>query len=210
MTEITNGIRSVLSRPAIYELWSRLVGGVRARTILIDEYVRPSASDRILDVGCGPGDFLTLLPPDVRYVGVDISAAYINRARARFGSRAEFHVGDATKFAAPDRGFDLVVALGVLHHLDDTQAKEVLEVAAQALAPGGRAVTIDPVYARGQNRVARAIIERDRGQHVRTPDGYESLVRDTFSTVHAAIRHDLLRMPYSHCILESSGAIGSL
>ncbi|MGH3264643.1 MAG: hypothetical protein ACRDNS_21920, partial [Trebonia sp.] len=98
----------------------------------------------------------------------------------------------------------LVLAFGVLHHLDDRQAKEALRLAARGLARDGRVVTVDPVYAPGQSHVARAIIARDRGQHVRTLDAYEALAREAFSTVQAVVRHDLLRMPYSHCILESS------
>jgi SAM-dependent methyltransferase len=204
MTEITRGIRSILSNPAVYELFSRLVGGERARRTLVAEHLRPSGADRVLDIGCGPGELLTLLPADVRYLGVDISAAYIERARARFGSRAEFHVGDATSFSPGDRRFDLVLAIGVLHHLNDQQAKDLLQIAARALAPDGRVVTVDGVYAPGQSRIASAIIARDRGQHVRTTDGYEALAHETFSTVRAVVRHDLLRMPYSLCILESS------
>lgn len=209
MTEITRGIRSILSRPAVYELFSRLVGGERTRRTLVGQYVRPSAGDRILDIGCGPGELVTLLPADVRYVGVDISAAYIERARDRFGSRAEFHVGDATTFSPGERRFDLVLAMGVLHHLDDAQAEDLLQMAARALAPNGRVVTVDGVYAPGQSRIARAIIARDRGQHVRALDGYEALAGESFSTVHSVVRHDLLRMPYSLCILESSAPLVS-
>jgi SAM-dependent methyltransferase len=204
MTEITGGLRSILSHPAVYELFSRLVGGERARRTLIAEHVRPSAGDRILDIGCGPGELLTLMPSDVRYVGVDISDAYIDRARDRFGNKAEFHVGDASTFSPGERRFDLVLAIGVLHHLDDHQTRHLLQMAGRALAPEGRAVTVDGVYAPGQSPVARAIIDRDRGQHVRTLDGYEALAGETFSTVQAVVRHDLLRIPYSLCILESS------
>lgn len=204
MTEITGGIRSILSHPAVYELFSRLVGGDKARRTLIAEHVRPSARDRILDIGCGPGELLTLMPADVRYVGVDISAVYIDRARDRFGTKAEFHVGDASTFSPEERRFDLVLAIGVLHHLDDHKARDLLQMAGRALAPDGRAVTVDGVYAPGQSPVAKAIIARDRGQHVRALDGYRALAGETFSTVQAVVRHDLLRMPYSLCILESS------
>jgi SAM-dependent methyltransferase len=202
VSQVTSGVRAILSRPAVYELWSELVGGERARRIVIDEYARPTDGDRVLDLGCGPGDLITSLPESVSYVGVDISPEYIASARARFGARGEFEVGDASGFAVGDRRFDLVIVVGVLHHLNDHEVAELFAGAAAVVADRGRIMTIDPVHAPGQSRVARAIIDRDRGQHVRDADGYALLARTAWESVQVAVRHDLLRMPYSHCILE--------
>jgi SAM-dependent methyltransferase len=206
VTETTRGVRSVLARPAVYELWSRLVGAEHAWFTFIEDYVRPQPGDRILDLGCGPGQLLALLPKGVTYLGIDISPQYIARARQRFGAQARFEVGDATKFDAEASRFKLVLAYGVLHHLDDTQTLGLFESAARALESTGRLVTVDPVYAPDQSRAARAIISRDRGQHVRTRDEYARLARDRFSGVTDVVRHDFLRIPYSHCILECSAA----
>jgi SAM-dependent methyltransferase len=139
---------------------------------------------------------------NVGYLGVDISEQYIERARERFGERAEFRVGDATRLASDLRDFDLVIAFGVLHHVDDNGAVRLFRGSAEALADGGRVVTVDPTYAPGQGRAARAILARDRGRHIRGPKEYERLARDALSTVETTVRHDLLRIPYSHCILE--------
>jgi SAM-dependent methyltransferase len=202
MSQVTTGLRSVLSRPEVYELWSRAVGGEHGRSSLIREYVRPAADARILDLGCGPGELLEYLPTSVTYVGVDISTEYIARARERFGTRAEFRVGDATE-AEPDLGtFDLVLAFGVLHHLDDAQVQALFAAAAGVLTPGGRAVMVDPAFDAAQSRAARMVIERDRGQHVRTRDAYAALARTSFAHVTATVRENLLRIPYTHCVLE--------
>jgi SAM-dependent methyltransferase len=159
-----------------------------------------------LDLGCGPGELLEYLPADVSYLGVDISPEYVERARQRHGSRARFELADATRFEAERGRFDLVLAFGVLHHLDDNQARAMLAGAARALAPSGRAIAVDPALADGQKRAARMIIRRDRGHHVRDADHYARLAMPSFSRVHAVIRHDLLRIPYTHCILECTAA----
>jgi SAM-dependent methyltransferase len=201
MGQTTTGVRAVLSNPAVYELWSRLVGGERGRTRFVAEHVRPSPGERVLDLGCGPGELLPYLG-DVRYTGIDLSASYIERARERFNGRAEFRLGDATRIDDDLTGFDLVVVAGALHHIDDDGVRRLFAGAARALAPGGRAVSLDPVFTPAQGRLARTIIARDRGQHVRTPDAYARLARESFADVGVSLRHDLLRIPYSHCVME--------
>lgn len=203
MAQQTHGLRRVLSQPDVYELWSRFVGADRSRRTLVREHVRPWPSARVLDLGCGPGELVRYLG-DVQYVGLDISEAYIARAERMYGDRAEFRVGDAT---APDedlRGFDLVLAFGVLHHLDDAGGRELFSRAAEALAEGGRAVTVDPAFTPDQHRISRFLISHDRGRDVRTEAGYRRLADHAFPDVRSTVRSDLLRVPYTHCVLEAA------
>lgn len=186
----------------MYELWSRLVGADRSRAALVREHVRPFAGARVLDLGCGPGELVRYLG-DVRYVGVDVSPPYIERARRLYGDRAEFRVGDATRLDDDLHDFDLVLAFGVVHHLDDDLARDFWRGAAAALAPGGRAVGVDPTLAAGQPRLARLVISADRGDRVRSPDAYKRLIASAFGDVRMTVRSDLLRIPYTHCVLEA-------
>ena len=76
----------------------------------------------ILDVGCGPADILAYLP-NVDYWGFDISEAYIERAGNAFGTRGHFNckqlqVDDLDELPK----FDVVLAIGLLHHIDDQVA----------------------------------------------------------------------------------------
>src|SRR5262245_64697948 len=90
-------VRNLLALPAFYRAFGRLIGG-SARETYVREYLRPVAGERVLDIGCGPGDILAFLPP-VRYVGVDLSANYIAAARARYGTRGEFRCEDVADLA---------------------------------------------------------------------------------------------------------------
>ena len=201
MTEKRSGVRSVLSDPRIYNVAQQVLGTTRSRRELVGRYLRPTPGMRMLDIGCGTASLLEHLD-GVSYVGFDPTPAYIEAARAKHGDRGTFFVGSIGGTSARDLGrFDVVLAKGVLHHLDDALAKELFELAAEVLEPNGRLVTFDGCYAPNQSRVARFIISRDRGQNVRTPAGYEALAQTAFTRVNVHIRHDLLRVPYTHAIL---------
>jgi SAM-dependent methyltransferase len=194
-------VRGILSSPRVYELWSRLVGGERGRGTVLRDHVRPEPGARVLDLGCGPGELVPYLGA-VRYVGVDVSDAYVARAREAFGDRAEFRVGDATHLDGDLRDFDVVLAFGVIHHLDDDSAVRLLEAARAALRAGGRFVAVDPAWIANEPVAARVLVSWDRGAHVRGPAEYQRLAESVFEHVRCEVRRDLLRIPYTHCVLE--------
>lgn len=202
MAQITNGIRSVLSHPAVYDALQNLLGAKKFRKFFSASMIRACPADRVLDIGCGTAEILEFLP-EVDCVGYDISEQYIESARRRFGARGKFEAKIATEAdvagAAP---FDIVLALGVLHHLDDETALTLMRTAHAALKPGGRLVTFDPVFALGQSPLAHFLISKDRGQNVRDQPGYENLARSAFQTVRTTVRHQHW-IPYSHCFIEA-------
>lgn len=201
MAQTTNGLRAILSMPAVYSLFQAIMGSNQTRADFVREFVRAKPGMRVLDVGCGPADILSYLP-DVKYLGFDISEAYIRQARSKWGHRAQFHCQElSTATLEPLPPFDLVLVLGVLHHLDDHQALGVLTMAHSALTAGGRIVTIDPCLEPGQNPLARLLVSRDRGQNVRSRSAYERLAASVFSTVRVEVRHQRW-IPYTHCFME--------
>jgi SAM-dependent methyltransferase len=195
-------LRRALAVPAAYRLFSWVAGG-DARDTYVREYVRPAPHARILDIGCGPADILEFLPAGVTYVGFDDSAAYVAAAQRRFGGRGEFSCQRLTpELVARYAGFDLVLANGVLHHLDDREAQILFRIAHAALVPGGRLVTLDGCFVPGQSAIARLLLQRDRGRYVRDEAAYVRQARAVFPDVVAHVRHDLMRVPYTHIVME--------
>ena len=198
-------MRQILAIPAVYKLFARMVGAHRERLAFVREYVRPKPGDRILDIGCGPADIVEYLPNDVEYTGFDNNPAYIDFARGRYGERARFEcqrVSEAKDLAERPHSFDIVLAIGILHHLDRDEAIAMFRIASQQLKRGGRLVTLDGCYVEGQSRIARHLLSRDRGEFVRTAGEYLALAKAVFDDVTASIRHDLLHIPYTHVALE--------
>ena len=202
MAEVTHGLRSLLAIPTIYNLFNTLIGDTAYRTTMVREYIRPEPGERVLDIGCGPGNMLPFLGA-VQYAGFDPNQHYINAAHARFGGHGTF-VCDTVKESTGERytNMDLVLALGVLHHLNDHDASVLFRVAHSILRPGGRLVTLDGCYTKDQSSLARFAISRDRGRNVRTKDGYMRLGQCVFSQMVATIRHDMIRIPYTHIIIK--------
>jgi cyclopropane fatty-acyl-phospholipid synthase-like methyltransferase len=194
-------IRSVLALPQAYQLFWNVIGGAARSRTLVAEYIRPKAGDRILEIGCGPGTIVPYLPP-CEYVGFDASAQYIEQARRRF-PQARFVCERVSEYTLPQRSyFDSVLALGILHHLGDPEASQLFQIAHQALKPGGKLVTLDGVWTNAQSSAARALLARDRGEFIRDEAGYVGMASKVFNNVKATVRDGLLRIPYTHIILE--------
>jgi SAM-dependent methyltransferase len=206
MDQITTGIRSILSLPVVYDTFQTVVGAVNSKRRVCQEYVARGSSNTVVDVGCGTADLLRFLPREARYFGFDLSQAYIEKARKRHAGRtnATFLCADLNEIG-PDAipPCDLAIVFGVLHHINDESARRLHESLFDRLAPGGRLITVDPTLVDGQSPVARELIKRDRGQHVRSPTAYEALVPDRFHDHVTEVRHDMLYIPYSLAVTVS-------
>ena len=202
MTQTTSGIRAILSVGRVYDSFQDLSGARRARRRFADEYIRAAPGHRILDIGCGTAAILEHLP-GVEYWGFDLSRDYVETARTRYGARGNFYCSDISEVNLQKLPrFDVVLALGVLHHLDDAGVLTLLRLARTAFGETGRLITWDPCYVDRQSVLRRLIIGMDRGRNVRDELGYQRLCEAVFGRVHGHIRHDLLRIPYTHAIFE--------
>lgn len=94
-----------------------------------------TAGGRVLDVGCGRGLLLKYLPPEAisSYVGIDVSEAAIQMARAQF-PRAHFEVADATIYEPP-HDFEVIVFNDSLYYFPFPEQQ--VERYAQALTSDG-------------------------------------------------------------------------
>lgn len=201
MAQITHGVRAILSHPFIYTALQSMMGAHQARKRFVANFVKPFPGMKVLDVGCGPADILAYMP-DVDYWGFDIDDDYIEQARKKFGARGKFHCKQLqTADLASLPSFDIVLAIGLFHHLDDAVAVEVMQLAAKALKPGGRLLTIDPCFEASQNPIARFLIRSDRGQNVRDKTGYAALADAVFESPRVEVRHTAW-IPYTHCFMD--------
>jgi len=179
-------MRSILSSPSVYLGFQALVGGTKMRSLCL-ALLEPKSGQKIVDIGCGPAYYLAELPA-VDYYGFDTDARYIDHARKRFGSRGHFYVEPFTQVHADSLGpFDGVLLMGLLHHLTDSECGALLSLLSKCLRPGGRVVTLDTVVHERQSAIERWLALNDRGQHVRSPSGFEALAKLHFSDVQSTL-----------------------
>lgn len=205
MDQKTDGIYRLTQISSLYNVYQRMLGAERARRTLVCDYIRPFADARVLDLGCGPAAILPYLGP-VHYVGIDANAAHVEQAQRVFAGLGQFIAGDFSRATEQGVGFDIVLCLGLLHHLDDHAVRALAKLGSSCLKPGGRLIAVDPAFVDGQNPVARFLAAKDSGQNVRTPDGYGSLLGTSFGDIDTHVRSDLLIVPYTHCITTAVAA----
>jgi len=191
----------IMGMPLIYKLFQRGIGKSTTTAYLVDEFIQPESKLWILDVGCGNAQIRKFLG-DVNYVGIDHNPKYIVKARKASGLNDEFHVADVSEVGQlVTNKFDRVLLIGVLHHLSDAQCQDLIRNCAQLLATNGHLFAFDPALIDDQHPIARFLAKSDRGRFARSPDDYRKLIQEEFASVVVTVRHDLLRIPYSHSII---------
>jgi 2-polyprenyl-3-methyl-5-hydroxy-6-metoxy-1,4-benzoquinol methylase len=170
------GIHRLLENPEFYELVQKMFAH-KPTKIKWDKALGSCTSKTVLDLGCGTGK----LAPELKaghYIGIDISPACIEVAKADYGDHGEFYClsVDDLQTLAP-QNIDVILMLGVLHHLSDSQVRSLFILLSRALSDDGFILTLDPEL-RGHFNLSNLLVSFDRGMHVRDQTGYMSLVTD--------------------------------
>lgn len=121
---------------------------------------------RVLDYGCGKGDFaLKLLAAGAQVDGIDIAENYIEESIAvalKAGypaSQFNFQIMDAHALTFDANSFDYVVGNGILHHLNFELALDEIH---RVLKPGGRAIFQEPLAGNPLLRLFRVLTPNAR------------------------------------------------
>ena len=198
-------LQSPLGNPEIYIAVQKLLGADRLRRLAIAEFAKVKPCERVLDIGCGPGYVLDYLP-EVDFVGFDTSQRYIEHAANKYGNRGSFYCDMFSEKRAGELGkFDVILLFGLLHHVDDVVAENLLGLLAECSMPEVRLVTIDPCFVPDQNFLQRAVARADRGKFVRTEAAYDLLGSTHFRSVEAKVFHNVCRIPSTErvaCLTE--------
>ena len=162
-----DGLRA---RASVYEG----LAGPDSRQIAFDA-VRETAPERVLEVGCGWGEFAARVQEELgaTVVAVDISPRMVELARER---GVDARVGDVQELPFADGEFDCATAMHILYHAADVD--RALAELRRVLRPGGRLVATT----NGKRHLEELwlLVGRDKSKedrHFFSEDGEELLLR---------------------------------
>jgi SAM-dependent methyltransferase len=170
--------------------------------------------ERVVDVGCGPGDLLRQMargrPDWWELVGFDLSAGMVAQATERTqGQEVRFLVADAQSLPFPDETFDVVMARHMLYHVPDID--RAVSEAARVLRPHGRILVTTnsahtmPEYQdliQGAARRFPGMEQRERVTDRFSLENAPDFLKPCFGAVQAHILHGTLRFPSAQPLLE--------
>lgn len=209
MGQVSHGVRKILEVPWVYNFFQR---SIQKKSIWADIFEREISLDvdssRILDIGCGPGNLLAeegMKIDQSKFVGIDPSQDYVDHATELFPA-ARFLTGTVRSVDLTEETFDLIIIAGVLHHVDDQEAMEIMTFAHAHKSNKGLILSLDPVFFSGQNVFARWMALADRGQNVRTAKSLEGLWRGALasSDIQISIKSGYLRVPHDYVLCKVS------
>jgi SAM-dependent methyltransferase len=199
-------ISQVFDNANLYNLFQLGIQKSGTKDFLNREILKSESIERVLDFGSGIGHHSQLFQGK-QYLGIEPSESCVLSAERLYkDSNATFLVGDHTALKSLTEGtFDLIFAIGVLHHIDDLVFNEFVEQAFRLLKPGARLMTFDPVLHQHQRKLSKWVVKQDRGQWVRTENEYLTVIKRFFlDNTDSRIYSRLLRIPYDHILINTT------
>jgi 2-polyprenyl-3-methyl-5-hydroxy-6-metoxy-1,4-benzoquinol methylase len=169
---------------------------------------------RILDIGCGFGLFgcyFSKIFPGIEYHGIDLNAQRVDMARtaaSRLGlDNTKFSCRDARDLTIDDQ-YDAIMMIDLMHHIDDSAKKHLIQTCSDHIAPGGRLiikdVTTRPLSGMAFTWALDVFMTRGFDMWYRDEDYFHNILGEYFSRVDVFAITDWL--PYPHIIYLSEKA----
>jgi SAM-dependent methyltransferase len=201
MRRLPESIYSLLTPGFAYSGYQAIIGAGSFRRRFLDRPDVFTSGSLVLDIGCGPGESSKEIQ-QTRYVGYEPNPRYVERAKREYGTWGEFHCGDAMDVPA-DFHCDTVLLMAVLSCVPDNVLRYTLETARRVLLPGGVLLAHDGVYANGQSKGSKFMLDIERNSHIRHLDEYRTAVTEFFPESTFTLKANAYRIPYSMVLVES-------
>ncbi|NWF66371.1 MAG: class I SAM-dependent methyltransferase [Campylobacterales bacterium] len=209
MAHSDSGLQKILKNPVIFDTFQKLIGRTKSDMIFTNDYVKPFDGMRVLDIGCGTSAILKFLSEyDIIYDGYDANLSYINSSKERWKNRDKFNFHnqivdeELLKKVGSKDSYDVVLAIGLMHHLSDEDILTLVDTAYCALKEGGSFITFDPCNLDDMNILETIVYKYDRGRNVKKVNEYIDLLSSKFSNIDSFLRGDMTTLPIRFLVLN--------
>lgn len=145
---------------------------------VIDEYSGNFNYNNVLDIGSGTGS-LSKLFNKKKYLGIDIDEGSTKYAK-EVNIGYKYLTRDVTKFNLKKK-FDLIIVIGVFHHLNKEEVLKSLILIKKHLNKNGGVIIIEAIKPISNwNLISVFLRSLDRGHFIRTKKEYENLIKRHF------------------------------
>lgn len=201
-------IRRLSEIPSVFDAlrWI-LEGGFFGHRSIFDKELAQQGG-LVLDLGCGTGQWSTRFACD-RYIGIDVVPEYLIAAKVKHPQH-EFVLADGRLLPLSDRSVSQIMISGVLHHLSDEAAHDVLLECSRVLRHDGRLIIWEDVpVSVWRNPIGHLAHCLDNGSFIREADEYADLLRRCFE-VHSSrkLRSGFMNYVAFDCRLATKDTTG--
>lgn len=142
---------------------------------IIKKELDAKKNERILDIGCGLGNFSKVT--EGNYIGIDSNKSFIRFANKHYGSNnKKFILMDATKLHFKDKSFDKTMFISMLHHFSDQEGEKVLKEAKRVTKKYFLILDLVPT----KRLLVNFLYKMDRGSNIRPLEAQFKLIRKYF------------------------------
>jgi|TARA_Y100000310_G_scaffold71619_1_gene67497 2-polyprenyl-3-methyl-5-hydroxy-6-metoxy-1,4-benzoquinol methylase len=148
--------------------------GDRDKQKLAIEYY--SGEKRVLEIGCSCGNISAVFKefPDIEFLGIDIDQIAIDVAKKRFSKNKNFIFLNISldEIKETNQKFNYILVASILHHVDNSITKKILNDALAVLAPKGKLVICEPNKPGPNDPLVfhRNVHYFEKGEYLRTQD----------------------------------------
>jgi cyclopropane fatty-acyl-phospholipid synthase-like methyltransferase len=166
--------------PNLWLLMQKMIGGNGSKQEFATKWY--SLQKNILEIGCSVGNVSSCFTryKDINFVGIDIDAAVIRVAEKRFKNFPNFNFRHCylSDYLSEGKFFDYILFAGILHHVDDQTAIQLLQDVKKCAAKEASIIVYDPeMTTPDDNILLRLFLKNmEQGQFVRSRAEYQNLI----------------------------------
>ena len=165
----------ILDNAAIFNL-VRTITDSRSHNIgIIKKELKAKKNEKILDIGCGLGNFSGVTGGD--YTGIDANQSFIKFANRHYrNANKKFMVMDAKKLQFKDKFFDKSIFISMLHHFSDKESEKILKEIQRVTKKQLLVLDLLPT----KRKFIHFLYKMDRGSNIRPIEEQFELIRQYF------------------------------